>query len=86
MLRENLKKVLSEYRLAKKEEFKKHPLASFLRRDFPQDLMKLVENPSTYYRFRSIRVLSCLSFQGGYEGRIPFIESRCYGYKEKVYG
>ena len=48
MLRESIEKVLSEYLLAKKEPFTRHPLASFIRSDFPQSLYGLIPNPEKY--------------------------------------
>ena len=47
-LRDNIVTIISKYPLAKKEPFSKHPLASFIRHDFPVELRALVEGHSRY--------------------------------------
>ena len=51
MLKDNIGKVLREYKSAQSEPFSGHALASFLRQDFPEHLRSLVDNPSRY-KFR----------------------------------
>ncbi|MFC1872652.1 MrcB family domain-containing protein [Chloroflexota bacterium] len=48
MLRENIQRVLSEYLTAKTNSFAGHPLANFLRHDFPDGLKTMVDDTARY--------------------------------------
>jgi len=48
MLRDNIKKIFSDYLASRNENFADHPLASVLRRDFPNYLKNLTDQPQKY--------------------------------------
>jgi hypothetical protein len=48
MLKEGFLKVLNEYQAAVKEPIAKHPIAKLLRKDIPEYLSGLIENPDEY--------------------------------------
>ncbi|MEA3313256.1 MAG: DUF3578 domain-containing protein [Caldisericota bacterium] len=48
MLKEGFLKVLNEYQVASKEPIAKHPIATLLRKDIPEYLVSLLENPDEY--------------------------------------
>ena len=48
MLKEGFLKVLAKYQVAVKEPIAKHPIATLLRKDIPEYLVNLIENPDEY--------------------------------------
>lgn len=48
MLREILERILKQYKNALKETFSGHPLAKVLRRELPEHLTSIIEDPSRY--------------------------------------